>query len=121
MEKVIKLPVKERNFFRMYLDVRKPFDNLRERDMDVFAELLYYEFKYSNIADENVKWKMVFDYSTKLEIASKLGVSKEVVRNSLTYLRKKGKILSGNTIPKKYLLNPNEKNSLKFDFVIDNT
>ena len=121
MEKEIKIPVKERDFFRMYLAIRQPFDKLRERDTDIFAELLYYEYKYSSISDEKVKWKMVFDYSTKLEIASKLGISTDIIRNSLTYLRKKGKIGKGNIIPKKFLLRPNDKNSLKFEFVIDNS
>ena len=121
MEKEIRIPVKERDFFRMYLAIRQPFDKLRERDTDIFAELLYYEYKYSSISDEKVKWKMVFDYSTKLEIASKLGISTDIIRNSLTYLRKKGKIGKGNIIPKKFLLRPNDKNSLKFEFVIDNS
>ncbi len=121
MEKIIKIPVKERDFFRTYLAVRQPFDKLREKDTDVFAELLYYEYKYSKIADDNIKWKMVFDYSTRLEIASKLGISTDSIRNSLTYLRKKGKISKGNIIPERFLLNASDKNSLKFEFVVDNS
>ena len=92
----------------------KPFCNLRNRELELFAILLYlYNEKYSMIPEPQ-RSQVLFSYDTKAEICQLLGdVSFDVIYNLSLQLRKWG-LISKKEIDKKYLL-PNF-NEFKISF-----
>jgi hypothetical protein len=117
-KKVIPVKVKDRrNIFETYLRLLNPVLKLREREIQVLGYLLFYNDYYSKY-DENVKWKMVFDYETRVTIKTDLGLSDFSFNNILTALRKKN-LLIGNTIKKGILIYPPE-NKFELNFIFIN-
>ena len=82
----------------------EPFNKLRNRELEVFAILLYYyNEKYSSIP-ESKRNQLIFSYDTRMEISTLLGdVSKENVYNIMMQLRKKG-LTTKKQIVEKYRL-----------------
>jgi hypothetical protein len=103
---VIPITLSHRDFFRMNLEILKsfpPFSELRSKELDVLAEILFYNYKYKDI-DPLVRGKVIFDYSTKVEMRSNLQMDEQSFNNHLTTLRKKG-ILNKRTIVSNYGIN----------------
>ena len=87
----ININTTNRVFFRQALEVIKilpPLDKLRGKELDLLAELLYYNHLYSNI-DIKLRGKLIFDYDTKILIRDYLEISEAGLNNLLTSLRKK--------------------------------
>jgi len=80
-----------KNFFKHWLSLTKPFHKLRPQEQDVLALLLYYYFEYKkDIKRDDLVWKMVFDYDTKMLMKEDLSGMKDVIfQNTLSSLRKK--------------------------------
>jgi hypothetical protein len=115
---VIKINTDNRKYFRQALEIIKtipPLNTLRNKELDILAELLYFNDKYSNIPEE-LRWKIVFDYDTKMEIIKYLSINEVDINNILTSLRKKG-IIKGRTVVNTYGLTANSPN-IEFKFVI---
>ena len=117
--RIVRIPCSKDNFYRYYVELLNPIVKLRKRELDVWAQLLYYNNEYKGL-DEEVKFKMVFDYGTKSKIAKDLKISMDVLNNNLSELRKK-RIVTDNKIPKGYqvYLENNEYN-LTFNFKAKN-
>lgn len=99
-EKVAVLPVTKSSLFFKWLELTKPFHQLRGHQMTVLGWLLYYHYIYKNtINDENLVWKLVFDYDTKVKIKEIIGIQDASFQNVLTALRKKGAIKDNKIIP----------------------
>jgi len=92
----------------------KPFSKLRNRELEVFAILLYmYNEKYKSLEPEE-KNTLIFSYQTRVEITKILGdVSLDSVYNIMMNLRKHG-LITKNSIVLNYLL-PNS-NYIKLNF-----
>ena len=121
MERGLTINTNKRNFFREYIEILQPFLKLRKRNADVFAALLYQCHKYENIKDLKSRYKVVFDYDTKVEISEDIKMSITSIRNSLTELRKLGLIKQkdgADYIPEQYLIDPGDAVTLKFNFII---
>jgi CRP-like cAMP-binding protein len=89
-----------------------PFNTLRNREMEVYAVLLYLNNeKYAEIPEKQ-RNTLLFSYETRQEISEKLGdLSKEAVYNIMMDLRKKG------IIDKKKIIKVIPKmNSISFKF-----
>lgn len=71
------------------LRVFSPFNKLRKRQREVFAEILYYNHKFSG-KEEEVTNRLVFDFRTREEIAKKLKISKANLYNIYKELRQVG-------------------------------
>lgn len=84
----------------------KPFNQLRNREMEVYAVLLYlYNERYSTTPKED-RDALVFSYDSRQEIAERLGdISKDTIYNIMMDLRKKGLI---------------DKKNLKSSFILPN-
>jgi hypothetical protein len=99
---IIKIPTTKRLFFRQSLEIMKilpPLDKLRGKELDLLAELLYYNNLYKDV-DEKLRGKLIFDYDTKIAIREYLGLSEYGINNLFTSLRKKNIITKrsiGNT------------------------
>jgi hypothetical protein len=68
------------------LRVFPPFSQLRKRQREAFAEVLYQFYVYRE-ETESVRERLVFDYKTKEEIAIRLGISKGNLYNIYKELR----------------------------------
>jgi len=74
------------------LRVFAPFNTLRKRQREVFAEILYYTHKFSG-KDDEVTNRLVFDFKTREEISEKLKISKANLYNIYKELRQAGLLL----------------------------
>jgi hypothetical protein len=92
----------------------KPFCDLRNRELEVYAILLYfYNEKYKDIP-ETERNQLIFSYDARLEISSRLdGLAMDTVYNLFMDLRKKGVITKKNFI-KKFIIPDTEEFKLKF-------
>ena len=117
-KKIIPLPPTTKSmFFRQYLELLNTIIHLRGKELDVLAELLYYNHDFKNIPEEH-RWKIIFDYDTKLKIRNKLSLSEASMNNNLSALRKKN-IIQNNKITKAYIVEPKKEFVLAFSFKID--
>lgn len=82
------------------LRVISPFNQLRRRQREVFAEILYQFYLYRK-EDEEEQERIVFDRETKEQIASSLGISIGNLYNIYKELRKV-KLLTRDGINKQY-------------------
>ena len=98
-------------YFMQLVEVLKifpPFNSLRKRQREVFAEILYHTHVFHN-EDETITNRLVFDYKTKATIATKLGISKANLYNIYSELRQAGLLIKDGINPKfrfKYLQYP---------------
>ena len=119
MTKNFPLTVTEREFFRAYVEMLKPFlKKIRDREADVFAELIYWNHKKKEIKNKNDRFKLIMDPDCRKLIEEKLDISTAIFRNALTGLRSRGLLLDDNTINDVYLVSPEEKMHLNFTFYI---
>ena len=88
---VIPIDVKADNFYRYYVELINPIIKLRKRELDVLAKLMYYNNEYKDL-EESIRFKIVFDYDTKLKIREELNIKDYALQNLMTSLRKKGAI-----------------------------
>lgn len=76
-------------YFHQLVEILKifpPFNSLRKRQREAFAEILY-QFYVFRSEGEDIRERLVFDYKTKEEIANKLGISKANLYNIYKELR----------------------------------
>lgn len=119
VEKKAKFNTTKDKFFNQYLNLIKvfpPLNSLREKEIKVLAELLRLNDKYSGLAAD-LRWKIIFEYSTKVDIKDKLKLSDANFNNILSSLRKK-KIIINNTIPEAYLITVDKEFNLNITFNI---
>tara|TARA_R110000751_G_scaffold8281_2_gene33069 strand:+ start:864 stop:1226 length:363 start_codon:yes stop_codon:yes gene_type:complete len=119
MERTLTIPVNKREFFRAFVEILQPFIKVRNREGEVFAELLYQCYLRRGMAEMKDMFKLVFDYDTREKIQTELDISSAVFRNTLSSLRKK-KLIINNTIPKHYLMDLEKEVNLTFRFLIQN-
>lgn len=77
-------------YFHQLIEILKvfpPFNQLRKRQRQVFAEILYQFHIYKNESNE-IAERIVFDYKTKEDIAKRLNITKGNLYNIYKELRK---------------------------------
>lgn len=119
--KAIELKVTLTQYFESVLIALKPlqpFKDLREKELKVLAQLLYYAYKYKELPDRE-RFRLVFDYDTRQEICNTLDIPLGSLNNNLTVLRTK-KIITGRVINKQYLLDPDKDPLVTYKFVVPN-
>lgn len=120
MKKEINITTSVNLFFRQWLEtvkIFKPFSELRPKELDVFAELLKHNYLLKDIPETH-RWKLVFDYDTKLKMKEYLKMKDETFQNILSALRGK-KLIVENTIPKQYCIYPDDDNTLTFRYKLN--
>jgi predicted transcriptional regulator len=76
-------------YFHQLVEILKifpPFNELRKRQREAFAEILY-QFYIFRDESEKVRERLVFDHKTKEEIAKRLDISKGNLYNIYKELR----------------------------------
>lgn len=100
------VPTNERDKFYQALSYIKhipPLSLLRKRELEVFAELLYYNNKYKAYPQRE-KSIMVSSTEIKSEICERIGTRDKRVYYTITSgLRKKGLINDDDTVVQKYM------------------
>ena len=108
----------EREIFRSYVELIKPFLNgLRARECDVFAEILYRYYLKRDIPNLRDRMALVLNSDSRDEMVDQLGMSHPILRNAISSLRKKHILKEGNVIPEVYLLDLS-KGQLDLSFVL---
>ena len=108
---------KPEKYFYQLIEILKifpPFNKLRKREREVFAEILYQFYIYRD-ESEDVKERLVFDYKTKEEIARKLKITKGNLYNIYKELRQHD-LLTKDGINKKYKYNYFQFSGITFKF-----
>lgn len=111
----LKIPANLGNKFFILLSILKfipPYSRLANREREVLAELYYYNNALSYI-EEDKRMKLIFDYDTRTEIATKLNISSDSVYNIVSSLKRKGLVEHRNLVSK-YIIH--DVDSLIFDF-----
>jgi len=104
-------------YFHQIVEILKifpPFSQLRKRQREAFAEILYQFYVYRE-ETEAVRERLVFDYKTKEEIASRLGISKGNLYNIYKELRQLN-LLTKDGINKNFRINYMQYPSIVFNF-----
>lgn len=102
--KIATIPITKEKLFYRWLELTKPFHKLPDQLMVVLSKLLFHYNKYkATTKDEDLAWKLVFDYDTKMIIKEEMGIKDQTLQNALSKLRKnniiKGKRIMSNYIP----------------------
>jgi hypothetical protein len=105
------IDTKPEKYFHQLIEILKvfpPFSQLRKRQREAFAEILY-QFYVFESESEDVRERLVFDYKTKEEIAARLKISKGNLYNIYKELRQLKLLTKDGINPKfkyKYLQYP---------------
>jgi hypothetical protein len=106
----------EQKMFKAFVTTMQPVLNLRDREADVFAQLLYYNFLKKDIKNLKDRFELVFSTKTKKLIMQNLDIKDSILQNTLSILRKKNLIIN-NEIPLKFHIYPTDnKIELTFNF-----
>ena len=127
---VLEINTTDKDFFLEYLVLKKPVlemilsivnkkkINLNPKLLHVFALLLYYNYVYSEYEDD-VKWKMVFDHSTKQQIMNEVKINDSHLNTYISMMRNMH-LLTGKEISKPFIFYPEEGYELTFKFIFNN-
>jgi len=108
----IRIKTHEDNYFhKLILIVSNipPFNKLRPKELELYAHLLKVNHKYRNIPFKE-RNKLIFNYDTKIEIATLMGIKLSGVYNILSNLRTLKVIEDESLVPKYILTQSNEAN-----------
>jgi len=112
-----KIDTTPEKYFHQLIEILKvfpPFDKLRKRQRQVFAEILY-EFYIVRSENEDIKERLVFDYKTKENIATRLEITKGNLYNIYKELRQL-KLLTKDGINPKFRYNYMQFGDIGFKF-----
>tara|TARA_R100001463_G_scaffold42850_1_gene89573 strand:+ start:1093 stop:1458 length:366 start_codon:yes stop_codon:yes gene_type:complete len=120
MRKEFRINKGEREIFRAYVELIRPFlKGLRPREADVFAEILYRYYQKRDISNVRDRIALVLNSNSREEIAEQLNMSQAILRNAISSLRKKEILKEGNMIPKVYQLDLSDQElDLSFIFKV---
>lgn len=100
MNKIINLNISPKNLFNKWLEITHNYHKLTNQQQDILALFLYHHFKLKQeITNTKILWKVVFDYDTKREIKEELGITDQVLQNTLTQFRKKNIVVKNTITP----------------------
>ena len=103
--KTVQLNTNFKDMMYYWLKFIKPFHTLSEQPMRILSLLLYFYFDYKEkTSDEDLLWRLLFSYDTKVMISNELDVKVHTVENKLTELRRK-KVISKNKIDERFIPN----------------
>lgn len=121
--KAIEIKKTPKQFFRAALMVLKPlpkFSQLRDKEMDILAELYYYNHLFRDTPESN-RNTLLFSSSTKKEIGENTGSSIATIDNIISCLKDKDFIIGDRSTK---MLNPNyilkvTDNEIIYRFIIN--
>jgi hypothetical protein len=124
MERRYELKGTERSFFTMYVElmtVQSPIDRLRRQERQVLAEVMYRNSllaKDYRDPEDPKKWRALFSYESKREMAEALKMSDAGFANCLTALRRHRLMDADNYLHRALRLYPGKMNAIVFSFKV---
>lgn len=119
MNKEVEIKTSEKQFFRQYVELIKPFLKITsKRTLDVLSLLLWYNYDKKDIKDLKDRCKLIFDYDIRNEMAKELKITMFALNNQFSILRDKGMIKPLNILDKNILIYPEDEYNLIFKFKI---
>ena len=106
--------------YRQMVEIMKsfpPLNTLRNRELDVLAILMYYNYKFRAIEDE-IRWRIINDTSTKRDMQSEVGMTEDIFNNNISIIRRTGLLDKDNKIPKFLQIMVDDKYEVIFAFKI---
>jgi hypothetical protein len=94
-----------------------PLDVLRNRELDVLAILMYYNYKYKDVS-EDIRWRVINDTSTKKEMQREINMTEDIFNNNISLVRKAGLINKEGRIPKSLQIMIDDRYYVNFNFEI---
>lgn len=92
-------------------------NSLTESELKILSYFLYYNDKYKSIQDLETRFELLFSNSIKKKIKEEFGVESQKLETYLNKLRKKGVITSTNSINSSFLIYPENKIILSYNFI----
>jgi hypothetical protein len=118
----INIDTTHKKVYRQIVEVIRsfpPLNVLRNRELDVLAILMYYNYKYKNI-EENIRWRVIHDTSTKREMQQDVDMTEDIFNNNLSLVRKSGLLDKDGKIPKWLMFYVDDAFEVNFNFKIKN-
>jgi len=110
----------QKKVFRQIVEVMRsipPLNTLRNRELDVLAILMYYNFKYKDV-EENIRWRIINDLNTRKEMQEDIEMTEDGFNNNMSLIRKAGLLDKDNKIPYFLQLIIGDTFEVKFNFKI---
>ena len=110
-----------RQIVKSYIHIVKPFlKGLRQRESDVFAEIIYQYYLRADIKNPKDRFLLIFNPESRAEIAKNINMTAAGFRNAISSLKRRKLIKPDNTIDSTWLLNLKEsKISVTFVFTLN--
>jgi len=109
--------------YRQIVEVMRsipPLDTLRNRDLDVLAVLMYYNYKYKTV-EETLRWRIINSSTTRREMEKDINMTEDTFNNNMSHIRKAGLLDKDNKIPNfLQVLLSGDKYEVVFNFNIKN-
>ena len=113
---LIKTNVK--NFFNHWLILTKPLHKLKPQEISVLYLLIYYYFEFKkDMTNDELAWKLTFDYDTKVKIKDELNIKVDQSITNILYSLRKKKVIVDNKVSKSFIPNIDFKTSNTFTLV----
>lgn len=94
----------EEDLFRAYVELIQPILSLRNREADVFAQLLMLNNQKRTLAATD-RFELIFGTKSRKNIATALKMGEPTLQNIFSELRKK-KLIIDNELPKRLWVHP---------------
>jgi hypothetical protein len=110
----------QKRVFRQILEIIRsipPLNTLRNRELDVLAILMYYNYKYRDVA-ENIRWRIINDTSTRKEMQQEINMTEDIFNNNISLVRRAGIIDKEGKIPSYFMIDVGDKYEVKINFKI---
>jgi len=105
---------------KQYIRLIAPIIKLENKNKycNILALLIKYYLKYEkDIADKDLRWRMVFHYDTMIAICNELGIKYNTYHSSLSNLRKRGLIKNNQVVP--HLIPKINNNTFTLNFIFN--
>ena len=95
--------VTEEQFFKMWINMLRPFLKLRQQEVDLIAKLLYHRYIISeSVADKSMVDFFLFSSENRKKMREELKYESYTFNNNLTILRRK-KLVIGKSLNKRII------------------
>jgi len=111
-----------KSFYRQLLELLRgipPLSTLRNRELDLLAVFMYYNWKHRGL-DEDIRWRILNDVSTRREMQKEIGMGTDVFNNNISIIRKAGIIDKEGVLIENLRIYPTSNFKLEFNFKVEN-
>jgi len=111
----------ERKFFRQFLEILSsipPLNKLRNRELDILAAMMYYNYLYKDL-DDDIRGRVLNSKATKKDVREMLGMSQDVYNNNMSIIRRTGMIEKSGRLANALQVFPGTTYKIEFNFNIE--